>query len=59
MLVDRSGDIGKTLGDGSCGIIAQSVGGGGGDGGAARRSFSLFTKGGGGGNSTQFEQQIG
>jgi uncharacterized protein YhjY with autotransporter beta-barrel domain len=46
VLVDRSGDI-ETLGDGSYGIIAQSVGGGGGDGGGAR-SFSLFTRGGGG-----------
>lgn len=45
VLVNRSGDI-ETLGDGSYGIVAQSIGGGGGDGGGAR-SMSLFTRGGG------------
>ncbi len=44
--LNRSGAI-ETFGDGSYGIMAQSVGGGGGDGGSAR-SFSLFTRGGGG-----------
>ncbi len=43
--LNRSGSI-ETSGDGSYGIVAQSIGGGGGDAGGAR-SFSLFTRGGG------------
>ncbi len=56
VLLNRSGAI-ETFGDGSYGIMAQSVGGGGGDGGAAR-SFSLFTRGGGGSSTNSKSESV-